>query len=449
MWRALAGLLLCASGISHAATTAVPLTPLNTSVLGGDRQVYSARFFDALGRPSAGETVFFSNDACGWFENGGFSHSVTTDANGTASVTFTARAQGITCWIVAQAGASVRFNVFTYTMGQVGLTGAISPAKPRPGAPFTVAGRAFAGSYPIYDADITARVVPEGAATVAMASNGSDTSREFVVTPVSVGSAFEVELGFRGLTRRVAIAASAAPWQDMWWSGSVENGWGMSVVQHRDQLFAAIYAYDAAGAPTWYVITGGTWNAARTAFTGALYSPRGTPYTTYDASRFRVGAPVGSATITFHAADEATLEYSIGGVTGTKSIRRQAFGPPDNAAPPLEVGDMWWGGPSQDGWGIALLQQYSTLFGVWFTYDANGAPTWFVMPSGSWGVGTTWEGRLYRTTGSPWVGRPYDANQFRISDAGFMSIRFEAGGATATYTIDGKPGTMAIMRQPF
>jgi hypothetical protein len=56
----------------------------------------------------------------------------------------------------------------------------------------------------------------------------------------------------------VAIAASEAPWQDLWWSGSVENGWGMSVVQHRDQLFSVIYAYDAAGAPTWYVMSGGT-----------------------------------------------------------------------------------------------------------------------------------------------------------------------------------------------
>jgi hypothetical protein len=76
-------------------------------------------------------------------------------------------------------------------------------------------------------------------------------------------------------------------------------------------------------------------NAARTAFAGALYSPRGTPFTSYDASRFQVGAPVGSATITFNAADDATLDYSIGGVTGTKAIKRQAFGPPAASAPLL------------------------------------------------------------------------------------------------------------------
>ena len=58
----------------------------------------------------------------------------------------------------------------------------------------------------------------------------------------------------------------------------MENGWGMSVVQHRDLLFSVIYAYDAAGKPIWYVMPGGTWNEAKTAFRGALYVPTGTPY---------------------------------------------------------------------------------------------------------------------------------------------------------------------------
>ena len=40
-----------------AASSVQLLTPVNTSVLGGERQVYSVRFFDALGRPTAGETV--------------------------------------------------------------------------------------------------------------------------------------------------------------------------------------------------------------------------------------------------------------------------------------------------------------------------------------------------------------------------------------------------------
>ena len=448
MFRALLfAVSLTLPAVAPAATTAQPLTPLNTSVLGGERQVYSARFFDALGRPAVGETVFFSNDACGWFENGGFSTSVLTDVTGTASVTFTARAQGITCWVVAQAGASVRFNVFTYTIGQVALAGSASPALAKPGQPITFTARALAGSYPIYNAEIGARVVPATAAAIVPAG-GSDTTKDFTVTPASPGGAFEVELVFRGLARRFAIAGNDAPYQDMWWGGSAENGWGMSVVQHGERLFPVIYAYDAAGAPTWYVMPNGAWNAARTSFTGALYSPRGSPYSSYDASKLAVGDAKGTATIAFEG-DGATLEYTIEGVAGRKAISRQPFGPPESVAAPVQAADMWWGGASQNGWGIALLQQYRTIFGVWFTYDASGAPTWFVLPAGYWSSASTWEGRVYRTAGSPWAGRAYDASVLRSTDVGWFTLRFEGGGATLTYAIDGKPGTMALMRQPF
>jgi hypothetical protein len=203
------------------------------------------------------------------------------------------------------------------------------------------------------------------------------------------------------------------------------------------------------GAPTWYVMPGGAWNGARTAFTGALYSPRGSPYTAYDASQLRPGEPVGSATITFNAANDASLDFTIGGVGGRKSITRQLFGPPEATAAPLQAGDMWWGGPPQNGWGLALLQQYRTLFGVWFTYDANGAPTWFVLPAGFWADASTWQGRIYRATGSPWLGQPYDATRLASTEVGAFSLRFDGGAATLTYTIDGKPGTMALVRQPF
>src|SRR5688572_4863224 len=118
-------LALALPSLAGAAASVQPLTPTNTSVMGGERQVYSARFFDSLGRPAAGEMVTFANDACGFFDNGAFSISVPTDASGVASATFTARPQGITCWVVAQAGVSARFNVFTYTPGQVALIGSI------------------------------------------------------------------------------------------------------------------------------------------------------------------------------------------------------------------------------------------------------------------------------------------------------------------------------------
>src|SRR5688572_14920217 len=267
----LTALFLLLPGSALAAASAQPLTPVNTSVLGGERQVYSVRFFDALGRPSAGETVTFGNDACGFFDNGAFSTTAVTDASGVASVGFTARAQGITCWIVAQAGVRVTFNVFTYTLGQVALVFTKFPAAPRYGEPSTLTVQAFAGAYPIYGSTPSARVVPEGAATLVLESVDEAGNATYTVTRATP-AAFEVEASYRGVTRRTQIAAAPSPFQDMWWGGTGENGWGMSVVQHGERLFVAIYAYDAAGAPTWYVMPGGTWNAQRTAVSGALYS---------------------------------------------------------------------------------------------------------------------------------------------------------------------------------
>jgi hypothetical protein len=245
------------------------------------------------------------------------------------------------------------------------------------------------------------------------------------------------------------MRAPDSPLQDMWWAGTTENGWGMSVVQHDDRLFTAIYAYDSAGSPTWFVMPGGTWNAAHTAYSGALYSPRGAPYSSYDASRLVPGASRGTATVAFNGLEEATLAYEIDGVSATKRISRQSFGPAESTSAPTVVGDMWWGGAAQNGWGIALLQQYRTLFGVWFTYGADGTATWFVMPSGFWKDAATWEGRLYRTTGSPWLGKTYDAALLKSTDVGAFSLHFDGASGTFAYTIDGKTGMMALMRQPF
>ena len=445
--------LFFASVAAHAATSAQILTPLYTSVLGNEQRVYSVRFFNALNQPAMGETVRFSNDVCGTFQNGQYFVDVVTDTTGVASATFTAFNQGIGCWINASAGVSVRFNVFTFSAGQAYIEGLVSPEEVRPGQPFTLTAGAYQGAYPIYEADVSARVVAGTIDATITPSGGNmgQSSRgiDFDVTPEDRVGDFEVEVSWRSLRKRFPFAAPPSPLQDMWWAGPVENGWGMSVVQHRDILFSVIYAYDAAGKPIWYVMPSGTWNEAKTAFTGALYLPTGTPYSAYDASKLVVNDPVGTATLTFTSANKAVLDYSINGAGGRKTISRQPFGPVESGAPLKGLGDMWWGGAQQNGWGIAVLQQYKSLFGVWFTYDAAGAPTWFVMPAGRWATSDSYEGRLYRTTGSPWAGAQYDAGKLKSFDVGSFRFRFSGDTATFDYTIDGVPGTMPLVRQGF
>jgi hypothetical protein len=443
-------LLASAPWAARAAANAQPLTALNQSVAGNESQDFAVRFLDAQGRPSVGEPVRFANDACGLFPNGQTQTNVTTDANGIASARFTAFPQGITCWLTANAGMQVQFFVVTYVAAFAAPSTTI-PGRIVPGEPFTISASALYGTFKLYNADISARIVPGTAsATIspASANTGQGGSAEFTVTPDARLGDYQVELQFRDRVQRFAVKALASPWQDMWWAGWEENGWGMSVVQHGDVLFSVIYAYDSGGKPIWYVMPGGAWNAAHTAYSGALYVPHGTPFTAYDASRLAAGDPVGQATVDFTDPANVVLSYTIGGVQGRKSISRQPFGPVDPSGG-IVVGDMWWGGPQQNGWGVAVLQQYRSLFVVWFTYDASGAPTWLVVPAGFWSDAQTWEGRVYRTTSSPWLGRAYDKSLFTNTEAGLVRLHFSGDTGTLDYTIDGRSGSIPLSRQPF
>jgi hypothetical protein len=110
----------------------------------------------------------------------------------------------------------------------------------------------------------------------------------------------------------------------MWWNAA-ESGWGISVVQHSNNvLFAAWYMYDAHGEPLWIVMPGGTW-AAQDRYTGTLYQTVGpTSFSTFDPSRV-VATSVGTATFEFTANDRAILSYTVNGSTGQKQITRQPF----------------------------------------------------------------------------------------------------------------------------
>jgi hypothetical protein len=448
----LAFALLALSPLAHSASQAQPITPLLQSVAGGETQVFSVRFLDAMGRPAAGEVVRFSNDACGAFANGQFLIDVVADGNGIASATFTARPQGIVCWLRAAAGsAQVTYNVLTYIPSAVYLSAVTDPPEVKPGQPFSLAVSAMQGAYRLYNVDISARILP-GSGSASISTGSANTAQAgvvgFTVTPDNRGGSFDVEVQFRTRTQRVALAYSSAPWQDLWWAGPAEDGWGMSIVQHRDKLFGVIYAYDAAGKPVWYVMSDGIWNEANTVYSGPLYLAHGTPYSAYDASKLVVGSPVGQAMLDFTKASRVALDYIVDGVPGHKTIERLPFGPKDST-PGTAVGDMWWGGGEQNGWGIAVLQQYATLFSLWFTYDAAGKATWFAMPQGFWSDPQTYEGRIYRATGSPWLGAAYDPAAHRMTDVGTFRMRFAEDNGTFEYFIEGQGATLPFKRIPF
>lgn len=238
-------------------------------------------------------------------------------------------------------------------------------------------------------------------------------------------------------------------YSDLWWSAS-ESGWGLSITQHANNaIFAAWFVYDDSGRPTWVVMPGGSWTANDT-YAGDLYATQGMdPTGPFDASRV-VTTRVGNATLRFSARDRGTLTYTAFGIGGSKAITRQVFGAFD-PSPIASYGDLWWV-PNESGWGLSITQQYRSFFAVWYSYRADGTPTWYVMSGGSWTSSDTYTGTLYRTSYAPrpFFGAGFDANSVSLAEAGSLTLRF-TGTSTATmsYTVNGVSGTKQISRQPF
>lgn len=116
--------------------------------------------------------------------------------------------------------------------------------------------------------------------------------------------------------------------------------------------------------------------------------------------------------------------------------------------------------PVEDGWGVNFMHTGNVLFGTWFTYGANGQPTWFVMPGLTRVAQDFFLGDVYATTGRPlaqingqrasnpavkvgqavvaYFGVGYDLNP----NLGYDSTIFE-------YNINGVTGSKALGRQIF
>ena len=255
--------------------------------------------------------------------------------------------------------------------------------------------------------------------------------------------------GFDQISLPVTIAASArVNYTDMWWAGEAENGWGVSITQHDAIQFIVLYVYDAAGKPVFYVLPNGHWYEDQETYAGALYQPTSSPFSAYDAASFKANASVGTATVSYTSIDSARLTYTIDGVAGSKTLKRQVFASEDGR-PKLQVNDLWWGGQEQNGWGMNIAQQGSVLFPVWYTYDGRGRDTWFVVPGGTWN-GPTFSGDIYGTNSSPWLGVPYNPAAFAPFKAGSLTLHFaDQSNALMTYTINGVTQSKVITRRPY
>jgi hypothetical protein len=128
------------------------------------------------------------------------------------------------------------------------------------------------------------------------------------------------------------------------------------------------------------------------------------------------------------------------------------FSPGPSSAPP-NYHALWWRSPagSENGWGLNIVQQGEKLFATWFTYDADGAPTWMVMDDARKVGKEIYFGTVYQTRGSPFD--RYDPSRFGATPVGFATLAFsDSANGTFTYTIgnvtERKPITRFLFDNP-
>ena len=125
------------------------------------------------------------------------------------------------------------------------------------------------------------------------------------------------------------VAGARPSYQDLWWrspAGS-ESGWGVNVTHQGDVLFATWFTYGADGKGLWLVMSNGV-KTGPTTYSGPLYRTRGPAFnaTPWLSSEVTV-TEVGVATFNFPDAASGTFAYTVNGVSQSKPITRQVYGP--------------------------------------------------------------------------------------------------------------------------
>jgi hypothetical protein len=124
-----------------------------------------------------------------------------------------------------------------------------------------------------------------------------------------------------------AHAASGYDLSDMW-KHPLESGWGITLVQQDDVIFATLFVHRPDGSPAWYTAAlrflGLEAQTHEMSYSGELYETRGTWFGSLPFSNAG-NRLVGTMSVVAPTMTTATLTYSVDGTTATKQIERFTF----------------------------------------------------------------------------------------------------------------------------
>lgn len=250
----------------------------------------------------------------------------------------------------------------------------------------------------------------------------------------------------------------------LWWASpaGAESGWGINFAHQGNIIFATWFTYDLTGKAWWLSMT--ATETSPGTYSGVLYQTSGPAFSAVPFNPAAVTATqVGSGTLTFGDGNDGTFSYTVNGVSQTKAITRQVFGPvpgctwgvqPDLASA-SNVSGLWWAAPAgvEAGWGINFSQQGSTIFATWFTYNADGTPLWLSATAAKTAPGV-YTGALNLTAGPAFDAVPFLPAGVALTPVGTATFTFSDGNnGSFSYSVNVGTGlvsqTKAITQQVF
>ena len=245
---------------------------------------------------------------------------------------------------------------------------------------------------------------------------------------------------------------SLANYQGLWWNSPAasETGWGIELAHQGDMIFASWFTYDLSGRSWWLVMS--AQKRAPNVYAGTLMEMHGPPFNATGFTPADVtSTPVGSATLKFRDKDNGTFDYTVNGISQTKTITRAMLGRAPKCVwaelPNLVLAtnyqDLWWAAPpgSEPWWGINLNHHGDTVSATWFTYGADGAPLWMAVTAPKTAPGV-YTGDVHLTAGARFDA--FDPAAVQRTKVGTATFTFADGNnATFAYTVAGVgPGTV-------
>ncbi len=133
----------------------------------------------------------------------------------------------------------------------------------------------------------------------------------------------------------LAPVAQAANFSDLWWNPA-ESGWGANIVQQLETAFVTVFHYGPTGEPTWLVASDAQVyaydNRGLPHFRGTLYRTRGPHFSgPFNPGNVQV-SPVGQLYVEPLGDNSIRLTYTVDGVEVVKTLARQTWEIPINAA---------------------------------------------------------------------------------------------------------------------